>query len=80
LVSPGIKNPEMSHEAKGLSPLAGGLGVPEASWTTVVTYGPADAGASGRRIITETKAAARGMLFLMAHLHRIEPKNRGSSS
>src|SRR6266511_470752 len=77
LVSPGIKNPEMSHEAKGLSPLAGGLGVPDAWCTTVVTYGPAAAGASGIRIIrAETTAAARGMPFLMAHLHRIEPKRR----
>src|SRR6266508_2208314 len=75
LVSPGIKNPEMSHEAKGLSPLAGGLGVPEAWCTDVLTYGPADAGASGRRIIrADTRAAARGMPFLMPHLHRIEPK------
>jgi hypothetical protein len=74
-VSPGIKNPEMSHDAKGLSPLAGGLGVPEAWCTAVVAYGPAEAVASGRRSAIKTTAAARGMPFLMAHLHRIEPKS-----
>src|SRR6266496_2560517 len=80
LVSPGIKNPEMSHEAKGLSPLAGGLGVPDAWCTAVVSYGPADAAASGRRIISnEATTATRGMRFLIAHLHRIESKTGGSS-
>src|SRR5438034_10891245 len=74
-VSPGIKNPEMSQEAKGLSPFAGGLGVPEAWCTAVATYGPADAAANGRTIIrAEATTAARGMPFLIAHLHRIEPK------
>src|SRR5947207_13018980 len=80
-VSPGIKNPEMSHEAKGLSPLAGGLGVPDAWCTAVAAYGPADAPASGRRTISpeatisaEATPAARGMPFLMTHLHRTEPK------
>ena len=29
LISPGSKYPEMSHEANGLAPLAGGLGVPD---------------------------------------------------
>src|SRR2546422_1412154 len=65
----------MSQEAKGLSPFAGGLGVPEAWCTAVATYGPADAAANGRTIIrAEATTAARGMPFLIAHLHRIEPK------
>src|SRR6266581_9238635 len=71
----------MSHEAKGLSPLAGGLGVPDAWCTAVAAYGPADAPASGRRTISpeatisaEATPAARGMPFLMTHLHRTEPK------
>src|SRR5919198_5063335 len=77
LVSPEIRNPEMSHEANGLFPLAGGLGVPDACCTTVVTYGPADAAANGRRIISaETAAAVRGMRFLMEPSPRIEPNRR----
>src|SRR5436309_4698747 len=67
-VSPGIRNPEMSHDAKGLSPLAGGLGVPDAWCTAVVAYGPAEAVASGRRITTKTTAAARTTPFHMRHL------------
>src|SRR5213083_3002366 len=74
-VSPGSKTPEMSQEAKGLFPFAGGLGVPEAWCTAVATYGPADAAANGRRtIMAKITAAARGMPSLMPHLHRIEPK------
>src|SRR6266478_4793279 len=73
LISPGNRNPEMSQEAKGLSPLAGGLGVPEAWCTIVVVYGPAEATAAGRRINRAATAAARGMTFLMAYLPRIAP-------
>src|SRR6266540_2677481 len=67
----------MSHEAKGLFPLAGGLGMPEAWCTAVVPYGPADAGASGMKTIkAKTTAAVRGMPLPMAHLHRSKPKQR----
>src|SRR5437773_11350663 len=62
----------MSHAAKGLSPLAGGLGVPEAWYTAVVVYGPAEAG-TAMGTTTSTAAAAntsRGMLLLTAHLRR----------
>src|SRR5437773_1476445 len=62
----------MSHAAKGLSPLAGGLGVPEAWYTAVVVYGPAEAG-TAMGATTSTAAAAktsRGMLLLTAHLRR----------
>src|SRR5438876_12138031 len=61
----------MSHEAKGLSPLAGGLGVPEAWYTAVVSYGPAAAGSASGTVIRRAAATttARGMLFLTAHLH-----------
>src|SRR5207248_2617671 len=52
----------MSQEAKGLSPFAGGLGVPEAWCTAVATYGPADAAANGRTIMRAgAPTAARGM-------------------
>src|SRR5512133_888772 len=72
LISPGSRNPEMSQEAKGLSPLAGGLGVPDAWCTTVVAYGPAEATAIGRRINRTATAAARGMTFPMAYLPLID--------
>jgi hypothetical protein len=70
----------MSQEAKGLSPLAGGLGVPDAWCTTVVAYGPAEATATGRRINRAVIAAARGMTFLMAYLPRIGPEVTRSSA
>src|SRR5919201_4478971 len=79
-VSPGIKNGEMSQDAKGLFPLAGGLGVPEAWCTAVVAYVPAEAAASGRRIITTTTAAARGIRFLMRHLPSDRTENGRPSS
>src|SRR4029450_11785406 len=67
LISPGIRNPEMSQEANGLFPFAGGLGVPEACRTTVLTRGPADAAANGRRIASaEIATAIRGMRLPMA--------------
>src|SRR5438132_459728 len=70
----------MSHEAKGLSPLAGGLGVPDAWYTAVVWYGPADAAASGRRSSSsEATAASRRMRFLMAPPPSDRTGNGGSS-
>jgi hypothetical protein len=61
-------NAETSQDANGL--------VLDAWLTEVVVYGPAEATATGRRIISaQTAAAARGKDFLMPHLHRIEPKS-----
>jgi hypothetical protein len=71
LISPGNKNPEMSQDAKGLSPFAGGLGIPDAWCTTVVAYGPAEATVTGRRINRAATAAAAGKPFLIAYLPRI---------
>src|SRR4030095_14362486 len=68
LISPGNMNAETSQDANGL--------VLDAWLTEVVVYGPAEATATGRRIISaQTAAAARGKDFLMPHLHRIEPKS-----
>src|SRR5437773_12030380 len=79
LISPGNRNPEMSQEAKGLFPLAGGLGVPDAWLTTVVAYGPAEATAAGSRI-NRAAAAAAGKPFLMAYLPLIGPEASRSSA
>jgi len=66
-------NAETSHVANGL--------VLDAWLTEVVVYGPAEATATGRRIISaQTAAAARGKDFLMPHLHRIELKTPAPSS
>src|SRR4051812_27284769 len=75
LISPGNKYPETSHEANGLLPFAGGLGVPDAWWTTAV-MGPAAAGASGMRTIKAEAAIAARMPFFMPHLPRFESKSR----
>src|ERR1044072_8153861 len=73
LISPGNMNAEPSHDANGL--------VLDAWLTEVVVYGPAEATATGRRIISaQTAVAARGKDFLMPHLHRIEPKSPAPSS
>jgi hypothetical protein len=61
----------MSQDAKGLSPFAGGLGIPDAWCTTVVAYGPAEATVTGRRINRAATAAAAGKPFLIAYLPRI---------
>ena len=50
----------MSHEANGLFPFAGGLGMPDAWRTSVVEYGPANAVGSGRRINRAEAPAAGG--------------------
>ena len=71
LISPGNMNAETSQDANGL--------VLDAWLTEVVAYGPAEATATGRRIISaQTAAVARGKDFLMPHLHRIEPKSPGA--
>jgi hypothetical protein len=70
----------MSQEAKGLSPLAGGLGVPDAWCTTVVAYDPAELMATGRRINRAATAAAAGKPFLMAYVPRIGPEASRSSA
>src|SRR6476659_2099732 len=69
----------MSHAANGLFPLAGGFGVPDAWFTTVVAYGPADAAVSGMRTINAAATtAARRTLLPIAHLHRSNRDRCGS--
>src|SRR5262245_45046565 len=68
LISPGNMNAETSHEANGLEL--------DAWLTEVVAYRPAEAAATGRKIISaQTPAAVRGKEFVMPHLHRIKPKS-----
>jgi len=58
LISEGeVYIPEMSQSPNGLSPFAGGLGVPDAWYTVVVVYGPADAGSARADAISANVAA-----------------------
>src|SRR6266540_5818048 len=72
-----MAKPEMSQEANGLSPVAGGLGVPEAWCTDVVMYVFA---AAGSAIIATTRIAAANPIQRDARFFISAPPGRKEST